>query len=503
MNTPALRLIARRAALLAGTVGLTAGGIASFGIGPSASAAASGLQWTTCDSSFRCATLDVPADYAKPQDGSISLSVVELPATSRAAKGDIVLNPGGPGASGVQFLTQSATSFPAALRRSFNLVSFDPRGVGSSDPVRCSGAAGIRSLIALNPAPVTASQIHTVVTGVKAFVRSCEQHTAKIVLDNVSTLDTARDLDRLRAALGQRRLNYFGFSYGTYIGELYVKLFPDRVRAMVLDGVVDPALSTTASDLQQAVGFERELDDFYRWCPTNRTCTKELSSDPKATFDALLSRFEHGETVPAHLAPQYGGTVHVGYGIFLTAIASALYAQQEWPDLARTIYDAVHHSGALAAALAYSYAGLQPDGTFSNMLAANNAINCEDSPAPTSVGAYPALARAMGKAAPVFGPSEAWGTLSCTYWPVHPTAGPAPIVNRGKDPILVVGSTGDPATPYSGAQHVAVELKNAELLTRTGTGHTAYLFSSCIRTWTDRYLETLALPPKGTVCPTN
>ncbi len=486
-------------ALVAGVSGvLTVSPLSVAGASPIPS-----LSWSACEKSFECATLPVPANYAHPAQGTLDISVIELPATGPHPIGDIVLNPGGPGASGISFLTESYQSFPASLRQDFNLVSFDPRGVGASEPVNCTDAAGMRALIGLNPSPTNDAQIRQVVDGVKSFIKGCQTETPAFILDNVGTINTVRDLDRLRIALGEPKLNYFGFSYGTYIGELYVKLFPQNFRAMVLDGVVDPALSTTASNLQQAIGFERDLQDFYRWCPTNSTCAREFPKGVKGALTGLLTSFSKGASVKAHLAVLYGGTVTVNYGVLTTAIAASLYSNQQWPDLAKAIASAYRGNGNLLAAIAYSYAGLQQNGTYSNMTAANIATGCEDNKAPTSIAQYKTLATTMAKAAPVFGASEAWGTITCTYWPVKPTSSPAAIANRSRSEILVVGSTGDPATPYSGAVNVAKELGNADLLTRTGSGHTAYLFSSCVRNWTDRYFTTLALPPKGSVCPSN
>jgi len=461
------------------------------------------LSWSSCEKTFECSILQVPANYAHPSQGTLDISVIELRATNPIPIGDIVLNPGGPGASGISFLTGSFQSFPLSLRQNFNLVSFDPRGVGASDPVNCTNAAGMRALVALDPSPTSNAQINQIISGVKSFIKGCQAETPAFILNNVSTLNTVRDLDRLRIALGEPKLNYFGFSYGTYIGELYVKLFPKNFRTMVLDGVVDPALSTTASNIQQAVGFERDLQDFYSWCPTNTTCKTEFPKGVKDALTGLLSRFQEGASVKAHLATIYGGTVTVNYGVLTTAIAASLYSNQQWPDLAKSIATAYRGNGNLLAAVAYSYAGLQQNGTFSNMTAANIATGCEDNKAPTSIAQYKALAIKMADAAPVFGASEAWGTITCTYWPVKPVSSPAPIANHSNAEILVVGSTGDPATPYSGAVNVAKELGNADLLTRTGSGHTAYLFSSCVRNWTDSYFMTTALPPKGSVCPTN
>jgi pimeloyl-ACP methyl ester carboxylesterase len=414
--------------------------------------------------------------------------------------GDLFMNPGGPGASGVQFLEEAGTTFPAALRASFNLVSWDPRGVGQSDPVTCASAAENRRLIELDPAPATPSQVAKVVTATKQYVAGCEARTSRKLLENVSSVDTARDLDELRAALGQPKLDYLGFSYGTYIGELYAKLYPSHIRAMVLDGAIDPALSTVGEETAQAKGFEIDLNDFFRYCNTNATCKKELPGGAAKDYNKIFAQFANGATVLADFKALYGGVQSVGLGVAEIGVISALYSTQTWPDLARALSEIEQGNGNLIAALAYSYEGLQSNGTFSNEDAANVAINCVDRPSPKSLPAYEALAHRLASVAPDFGAATAWGSLACAYWPVPPQGRPTPIHAPGTPKIIVVGSTGDPATPYAWAKAVSAQLDNAELLTRNGPGHTGYFSSSCIRSYVDNYFETLALPPTGTVC---
>lgn len=463
------------------------------------------LRWHACAGAkgFRCASLAVPLSYAHPNAGTIHLAVAELPATGPHPQGDVVLNPGGPGASGVDFLEQQGRSFSAALRRSFNLVSFDPRGIERSAPVHCVGAAGIRRLLALDPAPTTPAAVHRVVAATKAFDAACTAHTPHALLENVGTKVTAADLDRLRAALGQAKLDYLGFSYGTYLGEVYAKRYPSHVRAIVLDGVVDPATSTSASDLVQAKGFERDLNDFFAWCPTNPSCKAELGGNAKAAYDTLFGRLARGVVLTASLKPRYGGTQHVDLGVAEVGLVASLYSKQTWSYLAQALADGLHGNGSLLAALAYNYAGLQQNGTYSNMVAANTAISCVDRPSPTSLAAIERLSRTMAKAAPDFGASEAWSNLACLYWPVRPQGRPAPIHAPGAPTILVVGSTGDPATPYSWATAVAHQLDHAVLLTRKGPGHTAYFSSACVRRDVAAYFATLRTPRPGTVCPTS
>ena len=456
------------------------------------------LSWHPCQTTFRCADLKVPLDYARPAGASLELALVELPATGSHVIGDLVLNPGGPGASGVQFL--EGTGFPAAVRASFNLVSFDPRGVGQSDPVRCVGASGTRALIALDPDPQTPTEIAATVRATKAFDRSCAQHSPRALLENVGTLDTVRDLDRIRSALGQPKLNYLGFSYGTYIGEVYAEHYPGLVRAMVLDGAIDPALSDYAYAAQQAGGFELDLKDFFAWCPGNTACTSELPQGVRPAYKKLFGGLAAGEKDRCRLKTGVRRGQQVTLGVADTALLGSLYSDQGWPYLAQAIQQGLAGDGSLLALLAYSYEGLMPGGSYSNLLDANAAISCVDRPFPTKVSQYQQLAAQLAKTAPDFGALSAWDSFECAYWPVAAQGKPGPVRIAGGPPILVIGSTGDPATPYSWAQAVTLQMAHARLLTRDGPGHTGYLFSACAQRWTDRYLETLALPPVGTVC---
>ncbi len=392
----------------------------------------------------------MPVNYARPSAGSLALALVELPATGTRVIGDLVMNPGGPGGSGVQLL--ETTSFPTALRDSLNLVSFDPRGVGESDPVECVGASGIRALVALDPAPETASQVGAVVQATKAFDRSCARRSSMTLLENVSTLDTARDLDRIRAALGQVKLNYLGFSYGTYLGEVYAQRYPGRVRAMVLDGVFDPALSNDTILEQQAEAFETNLADFFAWCPAHKTCSRELPQGAKTEYETLFARLAIGAPLYAHLPPQYGGLQRVTLGMADTAVVGSLYSDQTWPDLASAIAQALAGNGSELAALAYAYEGLMPNGQYANLLAAATAISCLDRPYPSAVTSYEQLAQRLAKVAPDFGASDAWSNFACRVLAGagrgksgrHPgqrgTADPPRGVDRGPGHSLFVGS---------------------------------------------------------------
>lgn len=457
------------------------------------------LVWHPCGK-FRCSTLRVPVSYSDPGKGTLDVAVIELPATSDSrTAGDLVLNPGGPGASGVQFLQSTATSFPPSLRAEFNLVSFDPRGTGQSDPVVCAGPAGIRRFVALDPAPTTALEEAKVIAAVKSFDAGCAASVPRLVLANLSTKDSAYDMNRLREALGQAKLNYLGFSYGTFLGALYAEAFPSHVGNMVLDGAFDPDLDTAALDGQQAHAFQVDLDDFFAWCPTNTSCRSELPDGAKATYRRVMARLEGGAELGADLPASLGGPEQVDYGVALTGVIFTLYSTTYWPYLAEALAQAVTGNGLLLAELAYSYAGFNENGTVSNLISANIAISCLDRPAPP-VSAFPALARSLAAAAPDFGPAEAWGSLDCDYWPVRATGEVAPIRLSRPLPLLVVGSTHDPATPYAWAQALTSQLSGSELLTRTGDGHTGYFSSTCVQRDVDTYLTTGKRPPAGTVC---
>jgi pimeloyl-ACP methyl ester carboxylesterase len=469
------------------------------------------LTWSPCTTlaagavtgvgQFQCSTLRVPISYTDPSAGDLSIAVARLPATGNGpVLGDIVTNPGGPGGSGVDFLEQNATGFPASLRGHFNLVSFDPRGVDRSDPVTCVSPAAIRQLTGLDPAPTTTSQVDTVVAATKSFDEQCAVNTPRLLLENMSTVDAAIDMDQLRAALGQPKLTYVGFSYGTYLGTVYAQLFPTHVRALVLDGALDPALSNNELSIEQAKGFEVDLSDFFSWCNTNSSCESELPGGASTAYHHLMSALEAGETLPSQLLPQFGGSQQIDYGVALTGVLASLYSTESWPQLAQALQQAIGGNGSDLDAIALSYEGFQPNGSLENIEESNAAVNCLDHPVPTSVSDYVELAKQFTAQAPDFGATEAWGSLICAFWPVPPTGRSEALHAPGAPPILVVGTSHDPATPYEWAQALASQLDSGVLLTRDGDGHTAYFSSTCVQTWADSYLTTLATPPKGTVC---
>ncbi|MGH9062629.1 MAG: alpha/beta hydrolase [Acidimicrobiales bacterium] len=484
---------------------------------PSASTASpstTALSWHGCGGSFQCATLPVPLDYANPKAGTVDLALVRLPASDPAHRvGDLLVNPGGPGASGVDFVRQQSSLFSPALRAHFDIVGFDPRGVGRSDPVRCENGQALASYIDLEPAPSTASGVQALVAASRELAKDCAARSGKALLARVATVDAARDMDRIRAALHDAKLSYLGFSYGTFLGATYANLFPTHVRAMALDGALDPTLTTEQLDLQQAKGFELDLHDFLAHCQSDPSCpllgaaagssaspagssASPAGSSAGAAFDRALARIRSGPPLPT--GPGSARTLGPGEGYL--GIIAALYSESTWPVLAAGLAQVLQGDGYILLSLSDAYTQRQPNGTYSNELAANTAINCVDRPSPTDLATYRADAARFARAAPVFGVLEAYSALTCAYWPVPPTGHPHPLTAKGAPPIVVVGTTADPATPYAWAQALAHQLSSAVLVTHVGVGHTAYGDSACVRQAVDAYLIDLTVPKPGLVC---
>ncbi len=455
------------------------------------------LAWTDCGAPFECATLSVPLDYAAGGPSIAHISLIRLPASDHAQRiGSLVTNPGGPGGSGVDFVRQDAvTIFPAAVRDRFDIVGFDPRGVGLSTPVRCE--ADLEAYLSADPDPVTATQWAALGAADRAFATACGA-AAGPLLGEVSTVSAARDLDLLRAALGDATLTYVGYSYGTFLGATYAGLFADRIRALVLDAAVDPALDLVGRLRGQASSFEGALDRFLAWCSADPRCDFYEGGASARAFDRLMAGLDR-KPLPA---PLVGGGRTATAGSAWSAILGALYSPGfGWPYLARALGLAAQGDGSLLLATADALNGRKPDGEYSNEVEANSAINCADEPAPTDPAAYMTLAQQLVKAAPRVGRVLAASGLTCAFWRVRPTATPAPVRAAGAPPIVVIGGTGDPATPYAWSVALAKELSSGVLLTRTGEGHGSYgLGTPCIDGLVDAYLLDLTVPAGSTVC---
>lgn len=453
-------------------------------------------KWSKCRDGFECTTIQVPLDYAKPSGERIGLSVIRKPAKRRSRRiGSLVTNPGGPGGSGVEFLRQAATAFGAELQARFDLVGFDPRGVGGSAPVECLSDDELDDFVGTDTSPDDRSEIDELVAEGKEFAAGCQEHYRER-LPHVGTLNAARDMDVLRAALGDRKLTYYGASYGTYLGAFYAEQFPKNVRALVLDGAVDPSLSSAEILIEQAQGFETALRAFATDCAQGQGCP--LGDDADEVIDTIAALQRRVDRKPL----KNGTDDRIITDSWTTmGIAAALYVKQNWPMLRLGLIKAIEDGeGDTLLYLADQLIDRDRDG-YSNQTEANMAVNCIDKPSPPDAAAYQKEVDKAAKVAPNFGPFVMWGGLPCVYWPVKPETEPKALAAQGAAPIVVVGTTRDPATPYKWAQKMASQLDSGVLLTLNGDGHTAYLQgNSCIMAATDNYLIELTAPKEGTVC---
>jgi pimeloyl-ACP methyl ester carboxylesterase len=456
------------------------------------------LSWKDCGSGFQCGTVQVPLDYAHPQSKTITLAVVRLPATG-PRKGSLVINPGGPGGSGVQFVRDAARQFGADLRKSYDLVGFDPRGVNESKPpVRCLTGKDLDRFFATDTSPDNQTEVNNLVKVSKLWAGDCRAKVPAL-LPYVGTVNAAKDMDILRSALGDRGLTYYGASYGTYLGSYYAELFPRHVRALVLDGALDPKLSGDAINVEQAKGFDTAVAAFAADCVKVTDCPLGRGSTRSAL--ARLSKL-FAQTDKKPLRNALGDGRQIDESLVELGVASALYNKQTWPILRLALKSAIEQGdGTTLLRLGDLLVERNKDGSYSNQSEANMAVNCVDKPYARTLGPWKEEAAKAKKAAPIFGQFVVWGTLPCAYWPVQATEQPRALHAQGAKPILVVGTTRDPATPYKWAQSLASELDSGVLLSLDGDGHTAYLQGNpCITGAVERYLLTGAAPRKNTMC---
>jgi pimeloyl-ACP methyl ester carboxylesterase len=463
-------------------------------------AAATPISWHPCSGAagptgYQCATVAVPRDPAHPTPGdTIGMAIDRSPATGSKI-GSLLINPGGPGGSGVDFLPEAVGFLGSDVKAHFDVVGFDPPGVDRTAPIVCADGPQLDAYYGADPQPTTPAGMASYIALDQQFAAGCEARSGK-ELPYVSTEDAARDMDVLRADLGDAQLTYLGFSYGTFLGATYAELFPTKVRAMVLDGALDPSLPTVTSLDDQSAAFDADLASALQACQSDTSCPWQATGDPVSAYRALLAK------VTAHPLAVAGTNRTVGEAAFLYGTALTLYDTSYWQDLYKALAAAQQGDGSIMLDLFDSYTGRNADGTYSNELEANAAVNCLDAP-PVPVATVEADLPQAARVAPVFGPSDLLSEIQCDYWPVPATGTVGPIHADGSPPIVVVGTTGDPATPYADAVSLASQLQHGVLLTRVGEGHTAYPYSSCIRSHVDSYLVGLTVPAKGLRCPTD
>ncbi|MFJ4581214.1 alpha/beta hydrolase [Streptomyces echinatus] len=462
------------------------------------------LRWRDCGvPGFQCATMKAPLDYADPDAGTIRLAVARKKATGKGRPiGSLLVNPGGPGGSAIGYLQDYAgLGYPAEVRARYDMVAMDPRGVARSEPVECLDGRQMDTYTETDLTPDDQRERNAVVTAQQKFAESCGTHSARL-LRHVSTVEAARDMDILRAVLGDRRLNYVGASYGTLLGATYAGLFPGRVGRMVLDGAMDPSLDSRTLNQDQTAGFETAFAAFAKDCVRHTDCPLGgKGTTPAQVGDHLRAFFRQLDAHPIPAGEPEGRKL--GEALATNGVIASMYDEGSWGRLREALTSAMkEHDGSGLLSLSDLYYERDASGHYSNLMMANAAVNCLDLPpafnGPEQVEkALPAF----GKASPVFGPGLAWASLNCAYWPVRATGEPRRIAARGAAPIVVVGTVRDPATPYRWARSLAGQLSSARLLTYDGDGHTAYgRGSSCIDAAIDAYLLRGTPPAAGKRC---
>ncbi len=450
---------------------------------------------------YECGYLPVPISYEESDSRTLPMFVLRARFPGQTERiGSLVVNPGGPGGSGADAALSLSQSLPEDVLRRFDVVGFDPRGVGLTTPVECFTAEQKDQYFSDEPRPATAEQLDAVLGLYDEVAASCAEEYGE-ALGAFNTTDTARDMDRLRAALGDEQLTYLGYSYGTTLGSTYAELFPERVRALVLDAAVDPdtdaAIDAQANAEASAAGLEAGFDAFAGGCTTLISGCPVGENPRQFVYDLL------GQAALAPIPSSTPGETRVGTpGVVMTAVTAAMYDPASWPQLSQSLRAAQAGDSAGLFSLADSYAQRQDDGTYANLFDAFVAINCADTPEDVSFSREQVaqLAVDWGFRYPLFGADAAAGLYLCTAWDAPRT----PLPERdaaGSAPIVVVGTAGDPVTPLPFAVDLAEALTSGVLVTWQGQGHTAYPRTDCVTGAVNAYLIDLVVPQDGLVCP--
>lgn len=440
--------------------------------------AGAGPDFRPCQAGLQCASVTVPIDYANPTGPSMSIAIARRPATDQAAKvGVLLVNPGGPGGSGIELV--QAGVLPPAITDRFDVIGFDPRGVGQSSGLDCP--LGPETPYLGDPDPGDPADEAATNEAVDRYDLACGQRYHDL-LPHLGTRDVARDMDRIREALGADRISYLGFSYGTAIGQTYAQLFPNRLRTVVLDGVVD--VTKPGLDSAQAESFENSLRQFDAACRADPRCP--VRADPIGTLDRVHARVEAAPLPVAGTTPLSAGLLEIG-------VVYPLYSRSTWPQLAQALAAADRGDGGPMRRLATAYFQGGNSDTY-------NAVTCLDNSWPTEDAQVFAASRATEQRAPHFSGNVLVSGLTCADWPA-PQQPLTPLRGYTGPPMLILGTTNDPATPYQNSVALVERLPGSVLLTYRGDGHTVYTSGvPCVDDAVNRYLIDAVLPPPNTVC---
>jgi pimeloyl-ACP methyl ester carboxylesterase len=464
-----------------------------FGRGPSGTGLSrftgQHVDWQPCGAD-QCADVWVPLDYRKPNGVAITLALRKKPATG-TKRGTLFINPGGPGASGVDFVDQ--IRFGPSVTQSYDVLGFDPRGVGRSTRVGCLSDSQLDAYIAYDPTPDTRAEVRQSEVLWKRFTDGCRRRSGPL-LGHVSTVEVAKDIDVLRQLVGDRKLNFYGGSYGTYIGATYAGEFPRRVGRMVLDGAVDPLQSPLKSDLSTARGFEVALDSYLADCVAQGCPLGDSVAVAKRRIQSFLNGLDQH--------PLQVGSRQLTQGWAFYGVVFPLYSKESWPVETASLTRAMAGDGGLMLEIADQYVGRSADGSYTDsFVQVLPAVNCLDSPEHETVAQIESDIPRFQRLSPTFGTYTAWAPYGCSHWPVRAQFPKPDFRAPGAPPIVVVGTTRDPATPYHQAVALAGELDSGVLLSRNGDGHTAYVSgNACIDTTVDGYLSNGVVPTDGKRC---
>ena len=453
------------------------------------------VVWEPCEENFQCAAISVPMDYANPDGDTIEIAALRASSTGTKT-GSLLVNPGGPGASGYDFVKDAATThFSQTVRDSYDLVGFDPRGVKRSAPVTCLTDAERDAARAKIYDLETDAGLAAAAADNKAIADQCAEKTGPS-LAHIDTVSSAKDMDILRAVVNDSKLNYLGYSYGTFLGSTYASLFPDNVGRMVLDGALDPSISSEELTSGQARAFEKAIRAYVADCQQQDGCP--LGGDVDAGVQQIRDVINAVQETPR--TAKDGRVVNAT--MFVSGLITPLYNDQSWPALTQALEAAMTGDVSLMLRLADLGADRSANGSYSsNSTFAFNAINCLDYPMDSDTDTMRAEQQRLMQESPTLGYFFAYGGTNCADWPYESTRTPEPVEYTGESPIVVIGTTGDPATPVEWAASLRKQLGNAALMTWQGEGHTAYGRSnSCIEDAVDGYLVNGELPADNTVC---
>ncbi|MEE1927696.1 alpha/beta hydrolase [Streptomyces sp. TRM 70351] len=450
---------------------------------------------------WQCATMKAPLDYGEPDGETLDIALVRAPTKAEGPEriGSLVFNFGGPGGSGVTTLPLSGAEY-AELHKRYDLVSFDPRGVARSSAVRCLPDERLDAYLQEATVPSTGAEAEEYLADQRAYARACEERSGKL-LPHLTTADTARDMDLLRQVLGDGRLYYFGISYGTELGGVYAHLYPEKVGRAVFDAVVDPTLDPAESSLNQTKGFQLALTNYLKACDQDGDCP--VGPTPAQGEQRIVDLLERLDREPMPTADPGGRELNAT--LAAAGIALSLYSPDFWDLLTDGLENAVNDGdGTLLLRLSDLLNGRRDDGSYDNSQAALTAITCADAEPRYTVEDVRERLPRFREASPVFGETSAWGLLSCTGWPVEGAAEHPVVSAPDAPPVLVIGTTGDPATPYEGAARMARALGGdvGVELTYRGEGHGAYNSGdACVQNRVNAYLLRGSVPQDGTECP--